>query len=66
MNTPIPFSVATLDNSPLAGDGSNFLCKQLYDEFSAQVLAKNSIAIRTSRTPSFIDSVVHGGEFYQI
>ncbi|KAL8727661.1 MAG: hypothetical protein Q9166_005897 [cf. Caloplaca sp. 2 TL-2023] len=65
MGTPAPYGAASLNNSPLAGDGSDFPCKQrpgVYD----QPTTKNSMAIGAQQEIALIGSAVHGGGSCQI
>ena len=55
----ISFSTVTFNNSSFTKNESDFLCKQLYDESNADVLAKNIMIIDTFQTLSFIDSTIH-------
>jgi hypothetical protein len=58
--TPKPFGESTLDNSPLAADGSDFPCKQRSGVYSAEG-ASNTMPLGSTQTVSFVGSAVHGG-----
>ncbi|KAE9364125.1 lytic polysaccharide monooxygenase [Stipitochalara longipes BDJ] len=58
--SPVPFGKSTLNNSPLAADGSDFPCKQRTGVYAAEG-ASNTMALGSTQTVSFIGSAVHGG-----
>lgn len=61
MQSPVPFNVAGLDNSPLNDDGSNFPCKASPNNPSAySVSAMNKIPVNEPVLLSFLGSAVHG------
>lgn len=65
MATPVPYGKSTLNNSPLAADGSDFPCKQRTGVYDAEG-ASNTMAIGASVPLSFIGSATHGGGSCQI
>jgi hypothetical protein len=60
MTTPVPFGESSLNNSPLAADGSDFPCKQRTGVYAAEG-ASNTMALGSVQTVSFVGSAVHGG-----
>ncbi|KAF9885427.1 hypothetical protein FE257_012949 [Aspergillus nanangensis] len=65
MSTPTPYGADTLNNSPLAADGSDFPCKLRSNTFEAP--AEETIAnIGEAMPMSFVGSAVHGGGSCQV
>ncbi|PYH78293.1 hypothetical protein BO82DRAFT_291483 [Aspergillus uvarum CBS 121591] len=64
MSQPVPYGKDTLNNSPLAADGSDFPCKLRSNTY--QVTEWNKAAIGESMPLTFQGSAVHGGGSCQI
>jgi hypothetical protein len=64
MTTPIPYGVDSLNNSPLAADGSDFPCKQRTGVY--EVTTQNTMALGSSQSLAFKGSATHGGGSCQV
>ena len=65
MTTPEPYGKASLNNSPLAADGSDFPCKQRPGVYTLDG-ASNVFAQGSTEKLSFQGSAVHGGGSCQV
>jgi hypothetical protein len=65
MNTPVPFGKSTLNNSPLAGDGSDFPCKQRTGVYTTEG-ASNTYPLGSTQKLAFTGSATHGGGSCQV
>jgi hypothetical protein len=65
MSSPAPYGKSTLDNSPLAADGSDYPCKQRTGVYDLEG-ASNVMAVGSTNTLAFIGSAVHGGGSCQV
>ncbi|KAJ5913094.1 hypothetical protein N7504_001977 [Penicillium tannophilum] len=64
MTSPVPYGVDTLNNSPLAADGSDFPCKLRSNTY--EVTEENVMVIGQSHNLTFEGSATHGGGSCQI
>ncbi|KAJ9667553.1 hypothetical protein H2201_002422 [Coniosporium apollinis] len=64
MNTPEPYGLATLNNSPLDPSGSDFPCKQRSGVYAVSKM--NIMAAGSSQILSFTGSASHGGGSCQL
>jgi hypothetical protein len=65
MSSPVPYGAATLDNSPLEADGSNFPCKQRPGVYDAAG-ASNVFSQGSTQQLEFVGTAVHGGGSCQV
>ncbi|KAJ5651563.1 uncharacterized protein N7484_005286 [Penicillium longicatenatum] len=65
MMSPEPYSNTTLNNSPLASNGSDFPCKLRDDAFAAPA-KENIYEVGVSNTMRFMGSATHGGGSCQL
>jgi hypothetical protein len=65
MSSPVPYGAASLDNSPLEADGSNFPCKQRPGVYDAAG-ASNVFSQGSTQQLQFVGTAVHGGGSCQV
>jgi hypothetical protein len=65
MNTPVSYGKSTLNNSPLAADGSDFPCKQRSGVYDAEG-ANNTLPLGSTQKLAFTGSATHGGGSCQV
>ena len=65
LGNPVPYGKSSLNNGPLAADGSDFPCKSRPGAFNAEG-ASNVYAQGSTQQLSFIGSAVHGGGSCQV
>jgi hypothetical protein len=65
MSNPVPYGKSSLNNSPLAADGSDFPCKQRSGVYDAEG-ASNVVAIGDQQQLQLTGSAVHGGGSCQV
>ncbi|KAJ2981922.1 hypothetical protein NQ176_g1722 [Zarea fungicola] len=65
MTNPVPYGKSTLNNSPLAADGSDFPCKLRGNTYAAEG-ASNVYAQGSKQQLAFQGSAVHGGGSCQV
>lgn len=65
--SPVPFGQSSLNNGPLAADGSDFPCKQRPGVYEVEgALDLNQLAIGQPQKLSFIGGATHGGGSCQV
>ena len=62
---PVPYGKSTLNNGPLAADGSDYPCKQRQGVYDTQG-ANNIMPLGSTQSLSFTGSAVHGGGSCQV
>lgn len=65
MSSPVPYGLSTLNNSPLAADGSDYPCKQRTGVYDLEG-ASNTLAVGGTYPLTFVGTAVHGGGSCQV
>ncbi|KAI4211858.1 MAG: hypothetical protein LQ351_005349 [Letrouitia transgressa] len=65
LSQPKPYGASTLNNSPLAADGSDFPCKQRSGVYDAEG-ANNIMPVGSTQKLAFLGGATHGGGSCQV